>query len=60
VEWTGPKNVPFYNSLKARCAGQHLELFAANTWYDPKYGMPPTIEKFNEEHRLYIEDNLAS
>ena len=38
VEWTGPKNVPFYNSLKSRCAGQHLEIFGANTWYDPKYG----------------------
>ena len=34
-----------------------MELPCSTTWYDPLYGLPPTIKDFKQEHRDYIEDS---
>jgi hypothetical protein len=33
-----------------------MEIPCSTTWYEPKYGLPESIDKFTQEHRDYIED----
>lgn len=47
----------FYGPTQNLFAGKHMELPCSTTWYDPLYGLPPTIKDFKQEHRDYIEDS---
>jgi len=38
-------------------AGKNAEIAIASTWYEPKYGIPKTIEEFTEEHKAYCEES---
>ena len=64
LEWVAPPSMDkFKDGLVGKVAGKHFEVFAASTWYEPKYAPIPTkIEDFSQEHRDYIEDSqlLAS
>ena len=44
-----------YNRLR-RNYGPHIEYFFASVFYDPKYGLPKSINEFTHEHANYLED----
>ena len=52
-----PTDAPFYGPTQNLFAGKHMEIPCSTTWYEPKYGLPESIEKFTQEHRDYIEDS---
>lgn len=46
VECLLPKDAPFYGPTQNLFAGKHMEIPCSTTWYEPKYGLPDSIDKF--------------
>ena len=61
IQFTFPKD-HFYHDVThmlRRTYGPHLEIGAANTLYDLKYGVPQRLKDFTKEHSGMLEDNYA-
>lgn len=56
IEFLGPREGPMYEFMIERHIGADMTLARARRMYDPKYGLPETLEDMSEEHRAAVED----
>ena len=58
VCYTYPNDHMMYQMTRTTKSGRgpHIEMNTARIIYDPKYGLPSTLDEFTKEHSAYIED----
>ena len=60
VEYIGPRDGPVFQRMVLPRAGTDVTFTRGRLTYDPKYGLPESLEDMSAEHRASVEDALLS
>ena len=60
IEYTGSRDGFVGSMMVNRYAGRSVDLMQARMLYDPKYGLPDTLEAMTREHAAYRESIIYS
>ena len=60
LQYKGPRDTFFGKMVLNTFVGGPFEPRYARNLYDPKYGIPQSLEEFKREHCAYIEDLIAT